>query len=168
MNDLAPAQQPPVEWGDIEEPRVPHRLFALKNRDTFLVADVRARLPGWQDERRFYFDPAWNRGRQVLINPCPGSVLRIDWQLDRDVERDARDVLPREAVGRRVRDHHVKHGDVVECLLGELGREDADRLERREPRSARPIPRSRRGALRKARRHTASESPITSKSSEPR
>ncbi|GGK74610.1 FAD-dependent monooxygenase [Ornithinimicrobium pekingense] len=54
--------------------------------DTFLVADVRTHLPGWEEERRFYFDPSWNRGRQVLINPCPGSVLRIDWQVDREVD----------------------------------------------------------------------------------
>ncbi len=49
--------------------------------DAFLICDVRAELPGWERERRFYFDPDWNRGRQVLIHPCPDSVYRIDWQL---------------------------------------------------------------------------------------
>src|SRR5687767_10851834 len=39
MNDLAPAPEAPVEWGEIEEPRVPQRLYALKDRDTFIVAD---------------------------------------------------------------------------------------------------------------------------------
>ena len=39
MNDLAPHPEAPIEWGEIEEPRVPQRLFALKDRDTFLVAD---------------------------------------------------------------------------------------------------------------------------------
>lgn len=49
--------------------------------DSFLICDIRADLPGWEQERRFYFDPDWNRGRQVLIHPCPDSVFRIDWQL---------------------------------------------------------------------------------------
>ena len=41
---------------------------------------IRAEIPGWEQERRFYFDPEWNPGRQVLIHPCPGSVFRIDWE----------------------------------------------------------------------------------------
>src|SRR5262249_32262582 len=41
--------------------------------DRFLICDIRAALPGWARERRFYFDPVWNPGRQVLIHPCPGS-----------------------------------------------------------------------------------------------
>jgi 3-(3-hydroxy-phenyl)propionate hydroxylase len=49
--------------------------------DQFLICDIRADLPGWETERRFYFDPAWNPGRQVLIHPCPGSTYRIDWQV---------------------------------------------------------------------------------------
>ena len=40
--------------------------------DRFLICDIRADLPGWATERRFYFDPAWNPGRQVLIHPLPG------------------------------------------------------------------------------------------------
>ncbi len=47
----------------------------------FLICDIEADLPGWADERRFYFDPTWNPGRQVLIHPCPGSAFRIDWQV---------------------------------------------------------------------------------------
>ncbi|WP_122262995.1 FAD-dependent monooxygenase [Ornithinimicrobium cerasi] len=50
--------------------------------EAFLICDIRADLPGWESERRFYFDPTWNPGRQVLIHPCPGSVHRIDWQVD--------------------------------------------------------------------------------------
>ena len=42
--------------------------------DRFLICDIRTDLPGWATERRFYFDPAWNPGRQVLIHPCPGDV----------------------------------------------------------------------------------------------
>ena len=49
--------------------------------DQFLICDIRTTLPGWELERRFYFDPEWNPGRQVLIHPCPGSVYRIDWQV---------------------------------------------------------------------------------------
>ena len=49
--------------------------------ERFLICDIRADLPGWADERRFYFDPPWNPGRQVLIHPCPDSTFRIDWQV---------------------------------------------------------------------------------------
>lgn len=51
--------------------------------DHFLICDIRAELPGWEQERRFYFDPEWNPGRQVLIHPCPDSTYRIDWQVPR-------------------------------------------------------------------------------------
>jgi 3-(3-hydroxy-phenyl)propionate hydroxylase len=57
--------------------------------DRFLICDIRAELPGWERERRFYFDPPWNPGRQVLIHPTPGSVFRIDWQVPADVDPDA-------------------------------------------------------------------------------
>ena len=40
MDDLAPAPDAPVETGETGEPRVPHRLFALKDKDTFVVADA--------------------------------------------------------------------------------------------------------------------------------
>ena len=40
--------------------------------DRFLICDIRADLPGWENERRFYFDPVWNPDRQVLIHPVPG------------------------------------------------------------------------------------------------
>ena len=48
--------------------------------DAFLVVDVRADLP-FPAERRFFFDPAWNPGRQVLLHPQPDRVWRIDWQV---------------------------------------------------------------------------------------
>jgi 2-polyprenyl-6-methoxyphenol hydroxylase-like FAD-dependent oxidoreductase len=54
--------------------------------DRFLICDIRAELPGWETERRFYFDPEWNPGRQVLIHPCPGSMFRIDWQVPADFD----------------------------------------------------------------------------------
>jgi 3-(3-hydroxy-phenyl)propionate hydroxylase len=49
--------------------------------DKFLICDIRVDLPSWGQERRFFFDPEWNPGRQVLIHPCPESVYRIDWQV---------------------------------------------------------------------------------------
>ncbi len=60
--------------------------------DRFLIADVRADLP-FPNERRFYFDPPWNPGRQVLIHAQPDSEWRIDWQVpvDTDVAAERRD-----------------------------------------------------------------------------
>ncbi len=49
--------------------------------DRFLICDIRTDLGDWAEERRFYFDPDWNPGRQVLIHPCPDSTYRIDWQV---------------------------------------------------------------------------------------
>jgi 3-(3-hydroxy-phenyl)propionate hydroxylase len=57
--------------------------------DLFLICDIRAELHGWETERRFYFDPEWNPGRQVLIHPCPNSTFRIDWQVPGDYDPDA-------------------------------------------------------------------------------
>jgi 3-(3-hydroxy-phenyl)propionate hydroxylase len=58
--------------------------------DKFLICDIKADIPGWANERRFYFDPEWNPGRQVLIHPCPDSTFRIDWQVpgDYDLEEE--------------------------------------------------------------------------------
>src|SRR6266545_5603244 len=69
--------------------------------DHFLICDIRAELPGWETERRFYFDPAWNPGRQVLIHPCPGSMYRIDWQVPPDHDLPAEERTG--ALDRRVR-----------------------------------------------------------------
>jgi len=55
--------------------------------DRFLIADVRADLP-FPRERRFYFDPPFNRGRQVLVHPQPDRVWRIDWQVPGEVDLD--------------------------------------------------------------------------------
>jgi 3-(3-hydroxy-phenyl)propionate hydroxylase len=56
-------------------------------RDRFLITDVRADLP-FPNERRFFFDPPWNRGRQVLIHPQPDSEWRIDWQVPAETDAD--------------------------------------------------------------------------------
>lgn len=54
--------------------------------DRFLICDIRADLGDWTHERRFYFDPPWNPGRQVLIHACPDSTYRIDWQVPVDFD----------------------------------------------------------------------------------
>ncbi|MBB4912081.1 FAD-dependent monooxygenase [Actinophytocola algeriensis] len=54
--------------------------------ERFLIADIRADLGFAQPERRFYFDPPWNPGRQVLLHPQPGGVWRIDWQVPADFD----------------------------------------------------------------------------------
>lgn len=53
--------------------------------DRFLIADVRVALP-FPNERRFFFDPPFNPGRQVLVHPQPDGVWRIDWQIPPEVE----------------------------------------------------------------------------------
>jgi 3-(3-hydroxy-phenyl)propionate hydroxylase len=54
--------------------------------DKFLIADIRAELGFAVPERRFFFDPVWNPGRQVLLHPQPGGVWRIDWQVPEDFD----------------------------------------------------------------------------------
>jgi len=93
--------------------------------DRFLICDIRADLPGWETERRFYFDPDWNPDRQVLIHPCPDSTYRIDWQVpaDFDIEAEAasgdldkriRRIVgnrPYEIVWRSVYQFQTRHAD---------------------------------------------------------
>ena len=50
------------------------------HEDLFLICDIRAKLP-FPRERRFFFDPPWNPGRQVLVHPQPDDTWRIDWQV---------------------------------------------------------------------------------------
>jgi 2-polyprenyl-6-methoxyphenol hydroxylase-like FAD-dependent oxidoreductase len=56
--------------------------------DQFLICDIRAEL-SFPSERRFFFDPSWNPGRQVLVHQCPGGVWRIDWQVAAGFDLDA-------------------------------------------------------------------------------
>ena len=69
--------------------------------DRFLICDIRTHLPGWAAERRFYFDPEWNPGRQVLVHPCPHATFRIDWQVPGDYDLDAEVACG--ALDRRIR-----------------------------------------------------------------
>src|SRR5699024_527456 len=54
--------------------------------DRFLICDIKTNSEALAGERRFYFDPEWNPGRQVLIHPCPDSQYRIDWQVPGDYD----------------------------------------------------------------------------------
>ena len=56
--------------------------------DQFLICDIRAEL-SFPSERRFFFDPSWNPGRQVLVHHCPHSVWRIDWQVPAGFDLEA-------------------------------------------------------------------------------
>jgi len=74
MNDLAPAPDAPVEWGEIEEPRVPQRLFALKDRDTFVVADSHGDISGDADGL-FHDDTRILSRWQLLLGGRPPTLL---------------------------------------------------------------------------------------------
>lgn len=56
--------------------------------DNFLIADIRmnAQFPV---ERRFWFDPPFNRGETALMHKQPDDVWRLDFQLGWDIDRKA-------------------------------------------------------------------------------
>ncbi|MDQ7807053.1 FAD-dependent monooxygenase [Amycolatopsis sp. A133] len=87
--------------GDAVRRGVGEQLAGVSFDDLFLICDIRADLAGWAAERRFYFDPPWNPGRQVLIHPCPGSRFRIDWQVPEDYDLAAEETGG--ALDRRIR-----------------------------------------------------------------
>jgi 3-(3-hydroxy-phenyl)propionate hydroxylase len=68
--------------------------------DLFLICDIRARLP-FPRERRFFFDPPWNPGRQVLVHPQPDDTWRIDWQVPSGTDVEAERASG--ALDRRIR-----------------------------------------------------------------
>ncbi|HEX2141917.1 MAG TPA: FAD-dependent monooxygenase [Candidatus Limnocylindria bacterium] len=70
------------------------------HEDLFLICDIRADLP-FPRERRFFFDPPWNPGRQVLVHPQPDGVWRIDWQVPPGTDADAE--LTNGGLDRRIR-----------------------------------------------------------------
>jgi 2-polyprenyl-6-methoxyphenol hydroxylase-like FAD-dependent oxidoreductase len=70
--------------------------------DRFLIADVRTELPWFpRNERRFFFDPSSNPGRQILVHPQPDGEWRIDWQVP--PETDAETEQASGALDRRIR-----------------------------------------------------------------
>lgn len=68
--------------------------------DNFLIADVvMADNPDFPAERRFWFDPPFNRGQSALLHKQPDNVWRIDlqlgWGIDKAEESKPDRVIPR-------------------------------------------------------------------------
>ncbi|CAN5379373.1 amylo-alpha-1,6-glucosidase [soil metagenome] len=74
MDDLAPAPEAPVEQGESVEPRTPHRLHALKDKDTFVVADSYGDILGAGDGL-FHNDTRILSKFRVLLGDRPPSLL---------------------------------------------------------------------------------------------
>jgi glycogen debranching enzyme len=74
MDDLAPGLEAPVTQGDTGEPRVPYRLVALKDRDTFLVADAFGDVLGLGDGL-FHDDTRILSRYQLFLGSHPPSLL---------------------------------------------------------------------------------------------
>jgi glycogen debranching enzyme len=74
MDDLAPAPEAPVEHGETGEPRVPHRLFTLKDRDCFVVNDAYGDIVGAADGL-FHDDTRILSRFRLLLGTKPPSLL---------------------------------------------------------------------------------------------
>jgi glycogen debranching enzyme len=74
MDDLAPAPDAAAELGETREPRVPHRLFALKDKDTFVVADAFGDIIGAGDGL-FHNDTRILSHFRLLLGGQPPSLL---------------------------------------------------------------------------------------------
>ena len=69
-------------------------------RDHFLIADIRMKAD-FPTERRFWFDPPFNRGQSALLHKQPDDVWRLDFQLGWDIDRQQE--LKPENVSKRIR-----------------------------------------------------------------
>ncbi|XWN29179.1 MAG: FAD-dependent oxidoreductase [Devosia sp.] len=69
-------------------------------QDNFLIADIRMKAD-FPTERRFWFDPPFNRGETALMHKQPDDVWRLDFQLGWDIDRQAE--LAEDKVKARVR-----------------------------------------------------------------
>ncbi|MEO1107943.1 MAG: FAD-dependent oxidoreductase [Pseudomonadota bacterium] len=67
--------------------------------DNFLIADIKMKAD-FPVERRFWFDPPFNRGETALMHKQPDNVWRLDFQLGWDIDRKAE--LDPEKVASRV------------------------------------------------------------------
>ncbi len=56
--------------------------------DNFLIADIKMKAE-FPVERRFWFDPPFNRGETALMHKQPDDVWRLDFQLGWDIDRKA-------------------------------------------------------------------------------
>ena len=66
--------------------------------DNFLIADVTMDV-NFPTERRFWFDPPFNKGQSALLHKQPDGVWRIDlqlgWDIDKEEEKKRENVIPR-------------------------------------------------------------------------
>ncbi len=66
--------------------------------DNFLIADVTMDVD-FPIERRFWFDPPFNKGQSALLHKQPDGVWRIDlqlgWDIDKEEEKKKENVIPR-------------------------------------------------------------------------
>ncbi len=67
--------------------------------DNFLIADIKMKAE-FPVERRFWFDPPFNRGETALLHKQPDDVWRLDFQLGWDIDREAE--LKPERISERV------------------------------------------------------------------
>jgi len=67
--------------------------------DNFLIADIKMNAD-FPTERRFWFDPPFNRGETALLHKQPDDVWRLDFQLGRDIDRAAE--LAPDRISKRV------------------------------------------------------------------
>jgi len=74
MDDIAPAPGSAADLGETGEPRVPHRLFALKDRDTFVVADAFGDIIG-QGDGLFHNDTRILSKFRLLLGSRSPSLL---------------------------------------------------------------------------------------------
>ncbi|HMC94020.1 MAG TPA: glycogen debranching N-terminal domain-containing protein, partial [Polyangia bacterium] len=74
MDDLASSLDTPAALGETGEPRTPNRLYALKDRDTFLVADAFGDVVGMGDGL-FHNDTRILSRFQLLLGSHPPSLL---------------------------------------------------------------------------------------------
>ena len=74
MDDLAPAPDAQLEQGETGEPRVPHRLFALKDKDTFVVADAFGDIEG-RGDGLFHNDTRLLSRFKLTLGARPPSLL---------------------------------------------------------------------------------------------
>jgi glycogen debranching enzyme len=74
MDDLAPAPSAAAEQEDTGEPRVPHLLYALKDRDTFVVADAFGDIVG-RGDGLFHNDTRILSKLKFMLGPTKPSLL---------------------------------------------------------------------------------------------
>lgn len=68
--------------------------------DNFLIVDV-VMQADFPSERWFWFDPPFHRGQSVLLHKQPDDLWRIEFQIGRDIDREAE--LAPEAIDKRLR-----------------------------------------------------------------